>query len=97
MQTRAFIETMGHQTLTMALGIGLTLAANMLHLCASYFIMTDQPIQPLDFLLSRAITQTFAFGLWSLVQETILLKQSFKYQRKFAIISKTHFELIQEV
>ena len=86
MQTRALIEAMGHQTVTMALGIGLTLAANMLHLGASYFIMADQHIQPLDFLLSRALTQTWAFGLWSLVQETTLLKQSFKYQRKFAPI-----------
>ena len=82
MQTRALIEAMGHQTLTMVSGIGLTLAANTLHLGASYFIMTVQHIQPLDFLLSRAITQTIAFGLWSLVQETILLKHSFKYQRK---------------
>ena len=60
-------DTSATNRLIMMLGIGLTLAANVLHLAASYLIKIKEDMSPTDHLLSRAFTQTLAFGLWSLL------------------------------
>ena len=48
----------------MLLGVALTMAANALHLYASYLVKVNT-ITATDNLIFRASVQTFAFGVWT--------------------------------
>jgi len=54
-------------TRTIFLGVALAMAANALHLLASYLVKI-KPITAADNLIFRASTQTVGFGVWTLVE-----------------------------
>ena len=76
---KPFVKDTGQNSLTVLLGIGLTLAANVLHLAASYLIKIKH-LSPTDHLLSRAFTQTLTFGLWSFL--SAIFSRHLGYQGK---------------
>ena len=76
---KPFVKDTGQNSVTMLMGIGLTLAANVLHLAASYLIKIKH-LSPTDHLLSRAFTQTLTFGLWSFL--SAIFSGHLRYQGK---------------
>ena len=65
---------------TMLLGVTLTLAANALHLLASYLVKVNT-ISATDNLIFRASVQTVGFGIWTFGNVIYIRRQRTNYSK----------------